>query len=137
MITIKFRGYNKKNGTWMHGFYLQNRGAHFVCPDEFSEGKSWEDYEVEEETIGQFTGLYDKNGNEIYEGDIVKFHYKTADKEYSSILVPTEKLFGNITTNKYHQWIILSDGLEIHIENAVKYGVIVGNIHDNPDLLKQ
>lgn len=71
MRTIKFRGFNKKNGVWLYGFYLQNRGTHFVTPDEFANGKTWEDYEVEPESVGQFTGLTDKSGTPIYEGDII------------------------------------------------------------------
>lgn len=42
---IKFRGYNRKNKEWLYGFYVQNRGAHFVCPDEFAVNKSWDDNE--------------------------------------------------------------------------------------------
>jgi len=72
MREIKFRGFNRKNSEWIYGFYLQNRGAHFVCPDEFANGKSWDDYEIEPDTLGQFTGLRDKNGKEIYEGDVVR-----------------------------------------------------------------
>lgn len=46
MRIIQFRGKSKKTGEWLYGFYLQNRGVDFICPDEFADGKSWEDYEV-------------------------------------------------------------------------------------------
>lgn len=52
MREINFRGYNRKNKQWLYGFYLQNRGYHFVCPDEWATGKLWDDYQVEPETVG-------------------------------------------------------------------------------------
>lgn len=142
MREIKFRGYNRKNKQWLHGFYLQNRGAHFVCPDEFATGKSWEDYEVDPETVGQFTGLLDKDGREIYEGDAVECvswneYFSTAPgqpmeafrrKMYVSFrrggFKMVEPMPHPMTDN---EWDIIYNG-DV---------VVIGNIHDNPELLKR
>ncbi len=127
MRTIKFRGYNRKNKQWLYGFYLQNRGAHFVCPDEFATGKSWDDYEVDPDTVGQFTSLTDKNGKEIYEGGIVQcgdFVYQVVyeGKRYASFgLLRSKDVF-------MHYFGEAMEASEC---------TVIGNIHDNPELLKQ
>ena len=73
---IVFRGFNKRRGIWLYGNYILNRGAHFIAPQEFADGKTWEDYEVEEESIGQFVfSTYvtkAKKVVDIYEGDILR-----------------------------------------------------------------
>ena len=123
MREIKFRGYNRKNNVWLYGFYLQNRGAHFIAPDEFADGKSWDDYEIDPATLGQYTGLHDRNGREIYEGDILHDHF--CNNRYvvyfdggSFDVMSTLDKSGNYLSD------VLGD-----IE-------IIGNIHDNPELMK-
>ncbi len=125
---IKFRGWNKKNGTWLYGFYLQNRGEHFVCPDELATGKVFEDYEVDLESVGQFTGLRDKNGKEIYEGDIIRF-CKGQKKDKSGHWVDD-------TEDRVVIWphcgFSISDLSKC--EDSIE---VIGNIYENPELLKQ
>ena len=69
--TIQFRGYNLKNKKWLHGYYLVNRGKHYIVQDEVVEPFAEEsDFEVDPESVGQYVGDY--KGKPIYEGDIVE-----------------------------------------------------------------
>ena len=133
---IKFRGKSIFGiHEWLYGSLLLLNGKSYICPDKAA---AWNmtRYEVIPNTVCQFTGLLDKNGKEIYEGDIVKFHFMTSSPSTTK-LFPTAKFFGEIITNKYNQWAIFSDGMEIHIENAIKHGEIAGNIYDHPELIKE
>lgn len=83
MRVIKFRGFNTKNNKWLYGSHILNRGKHFVAPDEFADGKTWEDYEVEPKTIGEFTGQKCRFGDDVYEGDILR--YPLSGKTYQVV----------------------------------------------------
>ena len=136
---IKFRGKvkhhdsmtNPENG-WAEGYYFQDLTQGEMRSFIFQPPCNWD---IIPETVGQFTGLLDKNGKEIYEGDIIQFQF-TQSSSCSSKLFLSEQFIGIITIDKWNNHIIKSNGLEIHISNACEYGVVIGNIHDNPELLK-
>lgn len=125
MRESKFRGFNRKNGVWLYGFYLQNRGAHFVCPDEFAEGKSWDDYEIDPETRGEYTGQKDKNGQEIYEGDVVA-------TEMNGCRYVQEVVWSDVTNGFSFRGH--GCGPMFHKPSCME---VIGNIHDNPELLNK
>lgn len=118
MKEILFRGKRVDNGEWVYGWY-----APLVCNDRTvipsikdSNGSDWR---VEQGTVGQFTGLCDKNGNKIFEGDIVR------DWD------------GRIYEIKYFdfEWIAeQTKSFWINIKH-LKPCEVIGNIHDNPELL--
>lgn len=67
---ISFRGYNLKNKKWLYGYYLVNRGKHFIAEEGLQPpGMTWEDFEVDPESVGQY--VITIGSTDIYEGDIV------------------------------------------------------------------
>lgn len=77
---IQFRGFNLKNKQWIYGYYLVNRGKHYIVQDEVVEPfKEASDFEVDAESVGQW--LTNVDGVDLYEGDIVETIVHT--KSYS------------------------------------------------------
>lgn len=148
MREILFRGKRVDNGEWISGSILsfddggkvilsstakvfKEHGTTTICCNEC--------YDVYPETVGQYTGLTDKNGVKIFEGDIVK-EYKSKDKVKGVVK------FGEYQSgiNKY------ADDLGFYVEWTTENFLIqelgywcrknmlevIGNVHDNPELLE-
>ena len=115
MRQIKFRGFNRKREMWLNGSYILNRGHHFIAPDEFAEGKSWEDYEVEEGSIGQLTGVCDCGLEPIYEGDLLM----------SLMLGETFEVVYIAP-----RFCVKNEDLGTFFINDTKQWKVVGNVHD-------
>ena len=136
MRKIKFRGKvewngnHKFRGDWIYGYYRSNDvGNAFITEtvDDF-DNYIFDETEVDKNTVGQFTGLKDKNGNEIYEGDILKIDredYKYIVKFYSGCFVGVNKY-----DEHYEQAKDLGSLFTLEIE-------IIGNIYDNLELLEE
>ena len=119
---IKFRG-KTVDGVWLHGDLCQRVMDTSITYKIFDNDKeiAFMTFPVLPNTIGQFTGLHDKNGKEIYEGDIVSF---TAYKESKNWVRPIKWLGAGFTFGDIFPLNYPSSCYEI-----------VGNIHDNPELL--
>ena len=133
MREILFRGKRLDNGEWVYGYYVHigpvSCQRAYIIPEYTS---AIYVKEVDPSTVDQYTGLMDKNDKRIFEGDIVStdiarpylivefrdgcfmFNCNDGGKDYYDIMLP-----------------ILEDA-----QTEYKYGEIIGNIHDNPELLE-
>lgn len=143
MREILFRGKTDK-GEWVQGVPFVEEDRCYIIEDLFI----CDEYDctgavntfVIPETIGQYTGLTDKNGKKIFEGDIVKCTDETYEYSFTAVV-----LFGN--PNAEYNWgfqlkRISGAGantdilLWVEMEETGAYTEIIGNIHDNPELMK-
>jgi uncharacterized phage protein (TIGR01671 family) len=124
MREILFRGKMIANGNWSEGNLLVTKEGCCITPDATVLGSYGA---VDPETVGQYTGLTDKNGTKIFEGDIVAFNY-TADE-----LTNCEILWFK------NKWVV-RERVHYAINDIDSFfcgrSTVIGNIYDNPELLK-
>ena len=170
MREIVFRGKKTDNGEWVEGYLVKkidpllSIGKWFILTQEYDTNcidgspttlkveMTW--YKINPETVGQYTGLTDKNGKRIFEGDIL--HFKTYQGGGFACPIGTDVyyrvLFGscnpdmNTLTEYVGFWAL---GKNYDEDDLYEYGssisylvnshgaCVIGNIHDNPELLKE
>ena len=126
---ILFRGKQVDNGEWTEGYLFKQWNRTFLLWGMTGDIPNMT--EVIPETVGQFTGLTDKNGKKIFEGDIVEFTDKYTRKKGRAEIVFEDfkwKYSGCYYGGNPIVWLCISDG-SIEFE-------IIGDIHDNPELLE-
>lgn len=131
MRTIKFRA-KTPNGEWVYGHYSTGGFIHADGTETARHLIHAEMlYDVDSETVGQFTGLHDRDGREIYEGDILR----RKDGGASLIVEFRHGAFGYEYCGEFHAWAGNHNFTFNPFDTDVDFCVI-GNIHDNPELLK-
>jgi len=151
MREIKFRGKRIDNGDWVEGYYaIKGKDTdiekHVICQSELSNGSIdmfyLIDIDVIPETVGQFTGLQDKNGVDIYDGDILPIkigiqNYSQwtvgEDAELNGFLEWNDKHFcWQISFKQPNKYQVISLNFGWHMGPMLK---VIGNIYENPELL--
>ena len=129
MREILFRG--KIKDKWIYGLLSKFCGKYSITP--FNDvGDTHERICVDNNTIGQYTGLLDKEGNKIFEGDIIKYKIDF-DEEIAYIKYFYEEGYPAFDLSKNLD--VDSNGLSYLINEPSCSLEVIGNIHDNPELI--
>lgn len=125
MRTIKFRGKRVDDGEWMYGDYHKRAGI-VECIIEMQPNENgkveYVENQVDPETVGQLTGLLDKNGEEIYEGDVIEF-------DAGGVCEVSYCVGGG-----FAGFDLSPAFTDANILTDVE---VIGDIHDNPELLNK
>ena len=133
MRVIKFRGKRTITHDWAYGSLIEVENDNFICgkTDMEQDGHHIRQttdmpLEVDSDTIGQFTSLYDKNGKEIYEGDIIRLN---EEKDLIEVRF-VRGVFAFLWNGN------LDDEFPCNAPTQ-EWAEVIGNIHDNPKLIQR
>lgn len=127
MREILFRGKRADDWAWVYGWPCRYPFGRWplkdaIIPSEDAEGGYHHFVEVDPSTVGQYTGLTDKNGKRIFEGDVVAY------REYGNLAVVWDDgTFQLMREDTFY------DTLDHY---STRFSVVIGNIYDNPELLE-
>jgi len=114
MRDIKFRGLRVDGAGWVYGYYLVKAEKHIIWSRE-----DIQQFYVKPKSVGQFTGLQDKNGVDIYEGDKIEL-----DNNWSFVIY--SKVYCGFIFNSY-----MPQGLIHNLYKASNLGKVIGNINQS------
>ena len=124
--TIKFRG-KSTSGKWYFGYYHKDKDGSYIMTET-------DVYNVYPYSVGQFTGVNDKNGVKIYEGDILKSFVDVGNEEDEIFI---GKVYWPESVCGFMFGYEDEDDVTLGMAHCLSEKVeIIGNIHDNPELLK-
>lgn len=149
---IKFRGKNIHTGEWLYGDYHREGKTHYITkPGQYLREYAPIEFIVDAKTIGQFTGLLDRNGKEIYEGDIIRIgchawlDWKELDSVNAEIVYDNgtfEARWKNPDAGKPYPFQSPDDEEDVEAEYVCEFIgnlpntiEVIGSIYDNPVLL--
>lgn len=148
MKEILFRGQTRRYGerllnvagdkmpsNWVYGGICKGDGDHSIIygSNAYPDLRICDKYAVYTDTIGQYTGIIDKNGKKLFEGDIVRFINEDEIGVVSIVHYDVDLL--SFTFESEFSFYTLSDVLHLYDYGEGEKFEIIGNIYDNPDLI--